>query len=107
MYIFMHVFIFLAHVLFILIIYYVVLFCMFTNVTQMLYYMRASLVAQLAKNLSASAGDARDGGSIPGTERSPCLENSKDREVWWAAVPGVTESQTRLSTHISPWKLLL
>lgn len=69
--------------------------------------MRASLVAQLAKNLSANAGNARDGGSIPESERSPCLENSKDREVWWAAVPGVTMSQTGLSTHTSPCKLLL
>ena len=41
--------------------------------------------------------------SIPGSERSPgegtrkppqysCLENSKDRGVWWATVHGVTES---------------
>ena len=50
----------------------------------------ASQVAQLVKNLPASAGDARDKGSIPGLERSPgvgngnplqCsgLENSMDR----------------------------
>ena len=26
-----------------------------------------------------------------------CLENPMDRGVWWAAVPGVTQSQTRLS----------
>ena len=26
-----------------------------------------------------------------------CLENSKDRGVWWATVHGVTKSQTRLS----------
>ena len=64
-------------------------------------------MAQLAKTLSAKAGDARDGGSIPGSERSPCLENFKDREVWWAAVPRVTKSQTGLSTHSSPCKLLL
>ena len=44
--------------------------------------------------------DVRDGGSIPGSERSPaggngdplqysCLENPIDREVWWVTVPGV------------------
>ena len=26
-----------------------------------------------------------------------CLENSMDRETWWATVHGVTKSQTRLS----------
>ena len=26
-----------------------------------------------------------------------CLENPMDRGAWWAAVPGVTQSQTRLS----------
>ena len=26
-----------------------------------------------------------------------CLENSMDREAWWATVPGVTKSWTRLS----------
>ena len=46
--------------------------------------------------------------SIPRLGRSPgegngkplqysCLENSIDRGVWWAAVPGVTKSRTRLS----------
>ena len=27
------------------------------------------------------------------------LENSMDREVWWATVHGVTQSWTQLSTH--------
>ena len=47
------------------------------------------------KNLPANAGDSGDTGSIPGSERSPgvgngkllqyfCLENSMDRENWWA-----------------------
>ena len=57
------------------------------------------------KNLPANAGDIRDAGSIPGSERSPgsghdnplqysCLENPMDKE---ATVRGVTNSQTRLS----------
>ena len=54
---------------------------------------------------------AGDSGSIPGSGRSPgvgngnplqysCLENSLNRGTWWARVHGVTESQTRLSTHM-------
>ena len=57
------------------------------------------------KNLPASAGDARDVGSIPGSERSSgegngnplqysCWENPMDREAWSTTVLGVTESQT-------------
>ena len=56
----------------------------------------------MAKSPPASAGDV---GSIPGSGRSPeegdgnplqysCLENPKDREAWWAAVQGVTESRS-------------
>ena len=44
-------------------------------------------------------------GSIPGSGRAPggghsnslqysCLDNSKDRGVWWAAVHNITESDT-------------
>ena len=47
---------------------------------------------------------------FPGSGRSPgggngnplqysCLENSKNRRVWWATVHGVTKSQTQLSAH--------
>ena len=47
----------------------------------------------MIKNPLANAGDARDTGSIPGSERSPgegsgyplqysCLENSTDREAY-------------------------
>ena len=59
----------------------------------------ASLKAQMVKNLPANAGDL---GSIPGSGRSPgegigyplqysCLENSMERGVWRATVPGVAE----------------
>ena len=60
------------------------------------------------KNLPVRAGDARDMGWIPGSGRSPgggngnplqysCLGNPMDRGDWWATVPGVSKSQTRLS----------
>ena len=44
-------------------------------------------------------------GWIPGSGKSPgngnplqcsCLENPRDRGAWWAAVYGVSQSQTRL-----------
>ena len=55
-----------------------------------------------------SACKAGDSGSIPGLRRCPgegngyplqysCLENSMDRETWWAIVHGVSKSWTRLS----------
>ena len=59
----------------------------------------ASQVALVVKNLPANSGDPRDGGWIPGLERSPgegngnplqysCLENSTDGGAWWAPVSG-------------------
>ena len=59
----------------------------------------------LVKNPPASAGDARDVGSIPGSGRSPgggngnplqncCLENSMDRRAWWVTVHGFAKSWT-------------
>ena len=56
----------------------------------------------VVKNLPANTGDTRDAGSIPGSGRSPgvengnllqysCLENSIDRGAWQAIVHGVTE----------------
>ena len=63
----------------------------------------------VVKNLPANAGDEGDTGWIPGLGRSPgagnsnpfqypCLRNSMDRGALWAAVRGVTKSQTRLSS---------
>ena len=56
----------------------------------------------------ASARNAGDTGSIPGSGRSPgegngnpfqysCLENPMDRGAWRATVHGVAKSRTRLS----------
>ena len=69
---------------------------------------RKSKDGAVVKNLPASAGDARDTGSIPGSGRSPeggngnplqysCLENPMNRGARWAAVHRVTKSQTQLS----------
>ena len=70
-------------------------------------YTRASLVAQMAKNLPVSARVIRDLSSLselgrfPGENGNPLhyssLENSMDRGTWWATVYGVTKRQTRLS----------
>ena len=60
----------------------------------------------------ASAYNAGDPGSIPGSGRSSgegngnplqysCLENPMDRGAWWATVHGVTKSQTQLSDFSS------
>ena len=61
-------------------------------------------MAQLVES-TCNVGDL---GSIPGWGRSPaegngnplqysCLGNSTDRGPWWAAVHGVTKSQTKMS----------
>ena len=58
--------------------------------------------------VKASACNAGDLGSIPGSERAPgegngnplqysCLENPMDGGAWWATVHGITKSQTRVS----------
>ena len=62
------------------------------------------------KNLPASTGDTRDGGSFPGSGRFPgegngnplqysCLGNLMDRGACWATVHGIEKSQMQLSTH--------
>ena len=65
-----------------------------------------SQVVLVVKNPLANAGDIRDMGLIPGSERSPgggrgnplwysCLENPMDRGAWWSAVHDVKkESDT-------------
>ena len=61
----------------------------------------------------ASARNAGDSGSILGFRRSPgegngnplqypCLENPMDGATWYATVPVVTKSQTRLSDFTFP-----
>ena len=65
----------------------------------------ASQVPLVVKNLPANAGDIRDTGSIPGSEKFPgegngnplqysCLENSTDRGAQRATVHRVTKSWT-------------
>ena len=57
----------------------------------------------MVKNLLANAGDTRDMGSIPGSGRSPgvengdpfqhpCPEKSMDRGAWWVTVYQVSKS---------------
>ena len=64
----------------------------------------------MVKKPPANAGDARDMGLIPGLARSPgvgsgnpfqysCLENSMNRGVWWATVPGVAWSRSQRGGH--------
>ena len=66
-------------------------------------------MAQQIKDLPANAGDMRDAGSIPGSDRSPagshgnplqysCLENPEDRGAWGATVHGAAESDTTEAT---------
>ena len=66
-------------------------------------------VAPVVKNLLATAGDARDAGSVPEVGRSPgerhgnplqysYLENPTDRRAWQATVHGITKNQTQLNT---------
>ena len=74
----------------------------------------ASQVALVVKNPSATAGDARGTGVVPGLGRPrgegngtplqySCLENPMDKGTWWAIVRGATESDTidHAHTHTS------
>ena len=75
-------------------------------------------MALVVKNLPANAGGERDTSLIPGLKRysgeghgytlqNSCLENSMDREAWWATIHGVTKSWTLLSTHTTIYCLTL
>ena len=70
----------------------------------------------VVKNPAANAGDIRDAGYIPGSERAHgrghgnplqyiCLGNSIDRGAWWAVVHPVAKSQTRLK-QLSPYLII-
>ena len=69
----------------------------------------------MVKNPPANAGDTKDVGLIPRSERSPevgngnplqysCLEDSMDRGAWQDIVHGVAKSWRPLSTHIHKLK---
>ena len=73
-------------------------------------YAWTSQVVLVVKNPPANTRDARDMGSIPGSQRSPgvendnpilyfYLENFMDRGAWWATVHEVEKSWTWLSTN--------
>ena len=79
---------------------------LFRKQVEELLYM--SLDFPSSSNGKESACSVGDLGSIPGLERTPgeghgnplqysCLDNSMDREAWWATVHVVTKSQTQLS----------
>ena len=73
---------------------------------------------RVVKNLPANAGDTREMGSIPGSRRSPgvengnplqysCLENSMDRGAWQTTVPGVAELDVpRCFNHVPLFAVL-
>ena len=78
------------------------------NTYYLLWKKKETMVVLGVKNLPPNARDVRNVGLIPGWGRSPggrhgnplqysCLENSMDREAWWATVCGVTSSGTQLS----------
>ena len=67
----------------------------------------------MVKNPSTKAGDAGDKSSILVSGRSPaegnsnarqysCLENSMDREAWWATVDEATEKSDRTEHTCTP-----
>ena len=82
-----------------------------TDLEDYWWWLRGFPDGSVVKNLPANAGDTGDSGLIPGSTRSPgggngnalqysCLKSPMDRGAWWAAVHGIAESQTRLSTEV-------
>ena len=79
-----------------------------------LYFWSSQVVLVIKDPTTASVGDIKDVGSIPGSGRSPgeghgnplqysCLENSTDRGAWQDTIHGITQSQTQLkqlSMHV-------
>ena len=72
-----------------------------------LYFWSSQVVLVIKDPTTASVGDIKDVGSIPGSGRSPgeghgnplqysCLENSTDRGAWQDTIHGITQSQTQL-----------
>ena len=78
-----------------------------SNIAFIIFLVRASLIAQLVKNLPAmqatpvwSLGSGRSPGEGNGNPlQYSCLGNLMDRGTWLAAVHGVTKSWTRLSGY--------
>ena len=61
---------------------------------------KASLVAQMVKNLPAMPGSIPESGGSSGEGNGysleySCLENPMEGGDWWAVVDGVTKSQTQ------------
>ena len=65
------------------------------------------------KNILANAGDTRDLGLIPGSRtflgaengnplQCSCLENSRDRGTWWAAIHRVADTSECTHTPFYP-----
>ena len=66
----------------------------------------------VVKNPPTNAGDERDSGLIPGSGRSPRVENGNplqyfypenymDRRSWRATLHGIAKSQTQMSSHVT------
>ena len=91
--------------------------CFHFSVTQLFYLQNGCTTYMIggfpgSSDGQASAYNAGDLGSIPGSGRPPgegngnplqysCLENPMDQGAWWATVHGVAKSQTQLSDFTS------